>query len=87
VVRRWRNSEEGAVELAALLEADQQIGPARKGQWQMENATRHVRLKRKLMGLDGKPHLKVTPRPLNGEPAPVLRSAPIEQAGITEERA
>ena len=86
VVRHWQMSEEGAVELAALLEAGQQIGPARKGQWQMENATRHVRLKRKLMGLDGKPPVKVTAKALKGEPAPVLRNASLEQAEITEAR-
>ncbi len=84
VLRRWRTSEEGAVELAALLEASQQTGPVRHGQWQMENATRHVRLKRRLMGLDGKPPVKVTARPLQGEPAPVLRNAPLEQAEIAE---
>ena len=84
VVRRWRNSEEGAVELAALLEADLKPGPMRRGHWQMENATQHVRLKRKLMHLDHKPIVKVTPKPLKGEPAPVLRSAPLSQAGIAE---
>jgi hypothetical protein len=84
LVRRWRTSEEGAVELAALLEADLKSGPLRRGQWQMENATQHVRLKRKLMGLDHKPIVKATPRPLKGEPAPVLRNAPLAQAGITE---
>lgn len=86
LVRHWRSTEEGAVELAALLEAEQPTGPVRKGQWQMENATRHVRLKRKLMGLDGKPVVKVTPELLKGEPAPVLRNAPLEQSGITRER-
>jgi CubicO group peptidase (beta-lactamase class C family) len=82
----WRTSEEGAVELAALLETDQPTEPVRKGQWQMENATRHVRLKRKLMGFDNKPPVNVTARPLEGEPAPVLRHARLEQAEITEER-
>lgn len=85
-VHRWRTSEEGAVELAALLEADKQAEPVRKGQWQMENATRHVRLKRRLTGFDRKPPVKVTARPLEGEPAPVLRNAPLEQAEITEAR-
>jgi CubicO group peptidase (beta-lactamase class C family) len=53
----------------------------------MENATRHVRLKRKLMGIDGMPPMKATAKPLEGEPAPVLRIAPLEQAEITEVRA
>ena len=83
LVRHWQHSEVGAVELAALLEADFKPGPVRRGQWQMENATRHVQLKRKLMGLDHKPLLKPTPRLLEGERAPVLRNAPREQAGIT----
>lgn len=86
VVRYWRTSEAGAVELAALLEAEQPTGPVRKGQWQMENATRHVRLKRKLMGLGDKPIVKATPKLLKGKPAPVLRNAPLEQTGITRER-
>ena len=78
LVRRWQMSEEGAVELAALLEADLKSGPVRRGQWQMENATQHVRLKRKLMGLDRKPIIKVTPRPLKGKPAPVFAERTIE---------
>ena len=84
LVRHWQTSEEGAVELAALLETGQQSGPVRKGQWQMENATRQVLLKRKLMGLDDKPLVKVCARLVKGEPAPVLRNAPLEQAEITE---
>ncbi len=83
LLNRWRSTEEGAVELAAFLEANLQSGPPRIGQWQMENATQHVRLKRQLMGLDKKPIVKVTPKPLTGEPAPVLRKAPLSEAGIT----
>ena len=86
VMRRWRTSEEGAVELAALLTLDQSARPVRKGQWQLENATRHVQLKRKLMGLEHKPLVKVAPRPVQGEPAPELRIAPLSQASITEDR-
>ena len=78
--------KQGAVELAAILESDQASGPERVGQWQMENATQHVRLKRKLMGLDNKPIVKATVRPSQGKPAPELRKAPLEQAGITEEQ-
>lgn len=84
LIRRWRMTEEGAVELAALLDTDRPPGSVRPGQWQMENATEHVRLKRKLMGLNHKPLVKVTPKRLTGEPAPTLRNAPLEQAGITE---
>jgi len=83
LIRQWKTSEAGAVELAALLDADFNPGPVRRGQWQMENATRHVRLKRKLKGLDHKPIVKVTPQPLQGKPAPVLRNAPLDQAEIS----
>ncbi|MCA9134516.1 MAG: serine hydrolase, partial [Planctomycetales bacterium] len=84
LVRQWQTTEEGAVELAALLAADRPAGPARRGQWQMENATAHVRLKRKLMGLDDKPLMVVTPKQLPAEPAPELRDAPLEETGISE---
>lgn len=83
VVLRWRRSEEGAVELAALLEEPQTVS-VRTGQWHMENATQHVRLKRRLMGLDNKPIVKATPRLLTGEPAPVLRNGPLAEAGMTD---
>ena len=83
ILHRWRTSEEGAVELAALLFEPR--GPAvRIGQRQMENATRHVRLKRRLMGLDDRPIVKAIPRPLTGVPAPVLRSGTLAEAEITE---
>lgn len=85
--KRWRMTEEGAVELAAILEHGQLEGPERIGQWHMENATRHVLLKRKLMGLDNKPIVKATVRPNKGQPAPELRKAPLELAGITEAQA
>ncbi|MEQ8785553.1 MAG: serine hydrolase [Pirellulaceae bacterium] len=84
LVGRWRTTEEGAVELAALLDADRPAGPVRPGQWQMQNATEHVRLKRKLMGLDHQPLVTVTPRRLLGDPAPTLRKAPLQQTGFSE---
>ena len=84
-VDHWRTSEEGAIALAALMEADAKSGPVRKGQWIMENASRHVQLKRRLMGLDSVPPVKVAARPLEGPPAPVLRRGTLEQAGITAE--
>ena len=52
----------------------------------MENATRHVRLKRKLLGLDDKPLVNVTARPLKGRPAPVLRKAELAAAEISKAR-
>ncbi len=87
ILRHWRRSEQGAIELAAIIEHGRLSHPPRKGQWQMEEATRHVRLKRKLMGWADKPIVKATPRRLPGEPAPVLRDAPLEEtAGITREQ-
>ncbi|MCB9873689.1 MAG: serine hydrolase [Planctomycetaceae bacterium] len=84
LIIRWRMTEEGAIELAALLDTDRPPSSVRLGQWQMENATEHVRLKRKLMGLAHKPLVKVIPKRLQGEPAPTLRNAPLEQTGISE---
>ncbi len=86
VLRRWRTTEEGAVELAELLDPDQATAPARIGQWHMENASRHVQLKRKLLGLEGKPLARATPEQLHGDPAPELRKAPLGEAEITEDR-
>jgi CubicO group peptidase (beta-lactamase class C family) len=84
MIQHWKTSEDGAVELAAILDADQTTGPVRVGQWHMENATQHVRLKRKLMGLDNKTIVKATVRLNQGKPGPELRKASLEQAGITE---
>ena len=86
MILHWNSTEEGVVELAAILEDDQTTGRVRVGQWQMENATQHVRLKRKLLGLDNEPIVKATVRPKQGKPAPELRKAPLEQAEITEEQ-
>jgi hypothetical protein len=58
----WRSSEQGAIELAAIMEYGRTSRPPRKGQWQMEEATRHVRLKRQLMGWADKPIAKPSPR-------------------------
>jgi CubicO group peptidase (beta-lactamase class C family) len=86
ISQRWRTTEAGAVELAALLEDDRPTRPVREGQWQMENATQHVRLKRKLMGWDSQPIVKATVRPLTGAPAPELRKAPLEQSGVADDQ-
>ena len=79
----WRGAEEGAVALAALMEAGEPVDEPRVGQWRMENATRHVRLKRKLMGLGETPIVDVKARPFEGGPAPVLRRGGLAAAGVT----
>lgn len=86
LVHRWQKTEEGAVELAALLDTDQPLRSMRPGQLQMENATEHVRLKRKLMGLNHQPLVKVAARRLHEEPAPELRNGSLKEAGITVEQ-
>lgn len=80
----WRTSEDGAVELAALLDSDKPQNPVRLGQRQMENATRQVLLKRKLMGLEDSPVLIPRPRQLGNKPAPVLRAGSLAETGFTE---
>ena len=79
----WRTTEEGAVELAALIEDKDVTEAVRPGQRQMENATRHVRLKRKLMGLADKPLLIPKPRKLSGKPAAVLRPGSLAEAAFS----
>ena len=86
LIHGWKTSEAGAVELAAILESEKAADAVRAGQWQMENATQHVRLKRKLMGLDHKPIVKATVRPHRGKPAPKLRRASLKHAGITKQQ-
>lgn len=81
-VRSWRHTEEGAVQLAAMIQSGGKP-ESRIGQWQMENATRHVRLKRKLMGRDSRPPVVVSARKLGGNPAPVLRFGSREKTGIS----
>jgi CubicO group peptidase (beta-lactamase class C family) len=81
IVQSWRHTEAGAVQLAAMIESGGKPA-SRLGQWQMETATRHVRLKRKLMGLDDKPPVVVSPRRIEGDPATVLRRGSLEEAEI-----
>ena len=83
LVTRWKTTEEGAVDLAAWLELGLAIRSVRRGQWQMENATRHVQLKRKLMGLD-QPPVELQASLIEGEPAAVLRTGRPEEAQISE---
>ena len=75
VLASWQTTEAGAVELAAILEGAPVAGPKRVGQWQMENATRHVRLKRKLMGLEREPTVRAVVQTAPGPAAPELREA------------
>lgn len=86
LLQQWRTSEEGAVQLAGILERDTQRPEFRRGEWQMENATRHVLLKRKLMGLGDKPLVIAPAKLIEGELAPVLRKGTLEEAGVSEDR-
>ena len=79
-VDSWTQTEEGAVQLAALIDAEGRP-ESRLGQWQMESATRHVRLKRKLMGRHERP-IAVAARKHPGKPAPVLRKVSRKETGI-----
>jgi CubicO group peptidase (beta-lactamase class C family) len=84
VVSDWVNTEIGAIRLAGLIDSNGKDEP-RMGQWYMENATRHVRLKRKVLG-HTKPVLHVAARAVGGAPAPVLRSGSRVEAGVTEQQ-
>jgi CubicO group peptidase (beta-lactamase class C family) len=57
----WRTSEAGAVELLHILATGPHSEP-RPGQWQMDNASMHVRLKRQLLGCDDTPPVAIAPR-------------------------
>lgn len=85
ITRWWRDTEEGAIELAALLEAGHGDESVRPGQHQMENATRHVQLKRRIMGLESVPLLIPKPKKLEDNPAPELRTGSPEQADVSVE--
>lgn len=82
-VQSWQMTEEGVVEFAALMETGFDGRSVRVGQWQMENASRQVQLKRKLMGLDQKPHVSVAARSIQGSPALVLRKGSLAEADMT----
>lgn len=82
-VQAWQMTEEGVVEFAALMETDFDGRSVRVGQWQMENASRHVQLKRKLMGLDERPRVSVDARSIREDPAPVLQKGPLTEAEMT----
>ena len=80
-VDSWAQTEGGAVQLAALIDADGK-SESRRGQWQMENATRHVRIKRKIMGRNERP-VVVAARKHTGKPTPVLRAGSLNETGIS----
>lgn len=85
VIKSWTHTETGAVELAAILESggDKE---SRTGLWQMENATRHVRLKRQVMGLADRAPVMVRARRHGERPASVLRRGPLTDAGISTQQ-
>jgi CubicO group peptidase (beta-lactamase class C family) len=71
IVREWIETEEGVITLCGKLESEPPFEPERPGQWHMENATVHVRLKRNIRNIDSPP-VKVAARRLARKPAPVL---------------
>lgn len=77
VVRGWIENEEEAITLCGKLESKPPYQPARPGQWLMENASVHVRLKRKIRNITAPPAV-VEARELEGEPAPVLSTGKAE---------
>lgn len=84
IIREWKDSEQGVVTLLGKLDSKPPFKPKRPGQWHMENASVHVRLKRKLRNLNSPP-VKVTPRQVDGEPAPVLAKRATELTGADRE--
>ena len=80
IVARWLGDEESVVALLGKLSSGPPFQPDRPGQWHMDNATVHVRLKRKLRGIDS-PLVTVEARRLQETPAPVLHT---DQTAWTE---
>ena len=77
ITKEWTRNEEGVVNLLGKLDSRPPFEPDRPGQWHMENATVHVRLKRKIRSIDSPP-VSVTARRLEGKPAPVLTTGQAE---------
>ncbi len=75
IVKGWRENEEEVITLLGKLDSSPPYKPKRPGQWHMDNATVHVRLKRKLRNLTSPPVI-VKPRSWDGKPAPVLARNP-----------
>lgn len=67
----WTDSEEALIDFAWRYESEPPHEPSRPGQWLMEDATRHVQLKRQLRGITRAP-VHVRPSRIKGTPAPVL---------------
>jgi CubicO group peptidase (beta-lactamase class C family) len=76
IVKAWREDEERTITLCGKLESGPPYEPERPGQWHMENATVHVRLKRKIRNVERLVEVKA--RKLEGTPAPVLSAGEIE---------
>ncbi len=77
VVKGWIESEEEVITLCGKLDSKPPYQPERPGQWLMENASVHVRLKRKIRNITAPP-VEVKARRLEGEPAPVLFTGKVE---------
>jgi len=86
LLQSWRTTEEGAVQLAAWLREGDRAKSARRGQWMMENATEHVRLRRILMGLGDRPLVKIAPKKIAGPPAPALHAGSLEETDFSPEQ-
>ena len=67
----WKDSEEALVGFAGRYDSEPPHEESRPGQWLMENATRHVQLKRQLRGITREP-IQVRPSRTQDTPAPVL---------------
>ena len=84
IVTKWKEDEEGVITLLGKLDSKPPYTPERPGQWHMENATVHVRLKRKIRNITSPP-VEVRARRVNGKPAPVLSARPAEQTKADRE--
>ena len=84
VVKGWIESEEEVITLCGKLESKPPYQPKRPGQWLMENASVHVRLKRKIRNISTPP-VEVKARKLQGKPAPVLSTGKAKLAKADSE--
>lgn len=77
IAKGWVESEEAVITLCGKLDSKPPYEPERPGQWHMENASVHVRLKRKIRNITAAP-VQVKARKIEGEPAPILSAGKIE---------
>ena len=77
IVKGWIESEEEVITLCGKMDAKPPYQPERPGQWLMENASVHVRLKRKIRKITTPP-VEVKARRIDGKPAPVLSTGKVE---------